>query len=293
MSEQARIAVILTCFNRVQKTLFCLSQVFDQARKHALDVTVFLVDDGSTDGTGAAVESDFPAVNVIYGDGSLFWNRGMHKAFGAALEDSREFEYYLWLNDDTFLYENCIAELLAAHTELSARGKEKSIIIPSTRDPKTDAFSYGGYRKNPSINKISMSLVGETAQLEPCDTFCGNCVLIPAQVAAMVGNINYAYQHRWGDTDYGLRALEQGIQTWIAPGYLADCESNPLADRWRDSSLGFSERIKEVNSLKGLGKNDWFQYTRRHAGWLWPLIWISPYLRIALSAVTGKPIHEK
>lgn len=273
--------------------MLCLSQVFAQAEKYGFSITVFLVDDGSTDGTGARVEEAYPRANVIYGDGSLFWNRGMHKAFGAALSNKSEYDYYLWLNDDTFLYDNCLSELVAAHLTLKSQGRELSIVIPSTRDPVTGKFSYGGYRKNESINKTSMSLVGETEKLEPCDTFCGNCVLIPAEVALMVGNMNYAYQHRWGDVDYGLRALEKGIRTWVVPGFLADCESNPMADRWRRSDLGFRDRIKEVNSLKGLGKNDWYQYTRRHAGWFWPLIWLSPYLRIAASALTGKSIDEK
>lgn len=287
MSEinNSKIAVILTCFNRVDKTIKCLSELYDQAIPGFPRLEVFLVDDGSTDGTASAVKAQYPAVNLLLGDGSLFWNMGMHKAFGEALKGN--YDYYLWLNDDTHLYGGALAALLGAHKELSVQGKDLSIIIPSTKDPISNEFSYGGYRRGPSIinNPLKLDLVGPTGALEPCDTFCGNCVLIPKSVAARVGNISDKYQHRWGDCDYGLRALEQGCCTWIVPGYWADCESNPLADQWRDSSLSFSRRIDELHSLKGLGKQDWRAFTRRHGGILWPVIWLKPYLDIAIGSV--------
>ena len=97
----SKVAVLLTCHNRVEKTLKCLSKLFGQQVDESVKVTVYLVDDGSTDGTGIAVKDRYPDINVIYGDGSLFWNGGMHQAFAEALKVG--FDYYLWLNDDTNL----------------------------------------------------------------------------------------------------------------------------------------------------------------------------------------------
>ena len=45
---------------------------------------VFLVDDGSSDGTGIVVKEMFPEITVIQGNGKLFWNRGMFYAWDAA-----------------------------------------------------------------------------------------------------------------------------------------------------------------------------------------------------------------
>ena len=42
---------------------------------------IIFVDDGSTDGTAEAVARSFPETTILTGDGSLFWNRGMHVAF--------------------------------------------------------------------------------------------------------------------------------------------------------------------------------------------------------------------
>jgi GT2 family glycosyltransferase len=266
----------------------CLGEVFQQASQEDINVSVFLVDDGSTDGTADTVKANYPKVDVLMGSGNLYWNRGMHLAFGAALE--KGFDYYLWLNDDTHLHQGAIGTLLNIHRELSATDRGNGIIIGSTRDPVSGEFTYGGYlRTRSSPCRLGLRLVPPTGKLNSCDSFCGNCVLIPQQVANKVGNINPVYMHRWGDVDYGLRALEHGIQTWVAPGFLADCATNPVADRWKNPNLPLLTRFRDLNSLKGLGKHDWPAFVRRHGGICWPIIWVRPYLRIILEALLSFP----
>ncbi len=281
------VAVLLTCHNRIEKTMHCLDVVFKQASANNINLTVILVDDGCIDGTSNSVRKRYPQVQILVGDGKLFWNRGMHLAFGKAMEDS--FDYYLWLNDDIHLHEGAIYKLLSFHQYLLNKGKPNSIIISSTRDPVGGEFTYGGYKRASSLFPSSLRLVSPSDRLEPCDTFCGNCVLIPRQVADKVGNLDPEYLHRWGDVDYGLRALENNCTTWIAPGYLADCEGNSLADKWRDPTLPILERVRELHSLKGLGAHDWPKFIRRHGGTFWPLFWIRPYLRILYDTLVNAP----
>ena len=90
-------AVLLTVFNRKEKTLECLGRLFDQLPIEDLQIDVFLTDDGCTDGTAEAVENLFPSVHILKG----IWNRGMLMAWKAAAE-TRNYDAYLWLNDDTF-----------------------------------------------------------------------------------------------------------------------------------------------------------------------------------------------
>ncbi len=273
------LAVLLTCFNRVDKTLACLQNLFRQQFDLDINIKVFLVDDGSTDKTSEKVHAEFPDVNILQGDGNLFWNGGMHKAFGEALKYN--FDYYLWLNDDTNLHDGALNTLIKTHMGLVEKSLEKSVVITATRDPQTGEFSYGGYRRlRKLLNPLDLQLIPASNELTECDTFCGNVVLIPRQVADVVGNINPVYKHRWGDVDYGLRAHEKGCKNWVAPGILADCEANPNADRWREVKMPFKQKIQELHSLKGIGKRDWYLYTSNYGGLLWPLAWVRPYVRI-------------
>lgn len=272
------VAVLMACHNRVKQTLKCLSVLFEQSVCGSIKLEVFLVDDGSTDGTGRIVQEKYPELNVIYGTGDLFWNGGMHRAFDEALE--KGFDYYLWLNDDTYLYNDSLEKMIETEKALSQRGGIASIVVASTRDPKSGEFTYGGYRRTSDLNPLSLRLVSPEEEPMRCDTMCGNCVLIPREVADVVGNVDPDYKHRWGDVDYGLRAQDQECQVWIGPGYLADCEGNLNADRWRDNKLPLRQRYNELHSIKGLGKKDWYRFVKKHGGMFWPFIWVRPYMKI-------------
>ena len=72
------IAVLMTVYNRREKTLKCLRNLFNQRIPTDFSLDVYLTNDGCKDGTPEALRSEFPQVRIIEGDGSLFWNRGMH-----------------------------------------------------------------------------------------------------------------------------------------------------------------------------------------------------------------------
>ncbi|MCK5662791.1 MAG: glycosyltransferase family 2 protein, partial [Thiotrichaceae bacterium] len=264
--------------NRFGITLACLDSLFAQNNLDSIKLSVFLVDDNSADGTADAVHERYPQVHIIMGDGNLFWNRGMHRSFEEALKTG--FDFYLWLNDDTTLHSEALEVLLKTHQELVEDGIPASIVIASTKDPVTGEFTYGGYRQSSNFNPLSLRLTPAADKPIYCDTFCGNVVLIPRRVAGVVGNIDPVFKHRWGDVDYGLRAKSIGCQCWIVPGYHAECAANPNADRWRDKKLPIKDKLKDIRSIKGLAKNDWKIYVRRHGGLLWPLMWVRPYMRL-------------
>ena len=152
--------------------------------------------------------------------------------------------------------------------------------MPPPETPITKKFTYGGYIQKGIFNPLKLQLIPPSNEPIRCDTFCGNCVLIPGQIAKCVGNIDPRYQHRWGDVDYGFRVKKKGFASWIAPGYFAECEANPMADRWRYQELTLREKIKELHSVKGLGKADWWKFVRNHGNTFWLLIGLRPYVRI-------------
>ncbi len=93
-----RISVLMTCHNRREKTVACLESLMRQEPVEGLELTVWLVDDGSTDGTAEAVQRVVPGIRLMTGSGSLFWCGGMRAAWAAAA--GTQPEAYLWLNDD-------------------------------------------------------------------------------------------------------------------------------------------------------------------------------------------------
>lgn len=71
--KRLSIAVLITCFNRKKTTLKCLEHLFNTNNTYYMTLDVYLVDDASSDGTTRAVEENYPGIQIIQGNGSLFW----------------------------------------------------------------------------------------------------------------------------------------------------------------------------------------------------------------------------
>ena len=286
--DGARLAVLMTCFNRRDTTLRALRALALQKGLALIHIDVFLVDDGSTDGTASAVAQEFPTVQVLHGDGSLFWNRGMHLAFATAL--SANYDFYLWLNDDSILYPDALHTLLNTSEQLSLLGCHDAIVGSAMQDAVTQMHSYGGIRKHQTWwGRVWQTKVQPDDQPIQCDACNGNCVLIPRSVTHKVGNLDPVFRHRWGDHDYCFRAIKAGCTVWLAPGYRGTCSRNPTHGTWEDLNLGFSQRIKKLTSYKAMHPKDYIVYLRRHRGPFWALHWLWPYCKITLQALRFTP----
>jgi GT2 family glycosyltransferase len=284
------IATLITCYNRRQKTQTCLEALFNQNLPSEVALTVYLVDDGSTDGTGEAVRQAWPNVKLIQGDGSLFWNGGMRRAFDEAVKDDPD--YYFWLNDDTLLYPDALGTMLATSRRLAGQGCERAIVTGSTCDPQTGTHTYGGLVRSSWWHPLRLRRLAPSQEAQPCETMHGNCVLIPREVARVVGNLEPAFVHYLGDFDYGLRARKQGCTVWIAPGYQATCLANNSAhgEAWQDTSMSLGDRLKKVAQPKGFAPNESKVFVQRHTGLLWPFYWALPYVRLFLISALRRPV---
>jgi GT2 family glycosyltransferase len=283
-SNDQRIAALITCHNRKEKTLACLDALKNQKAIEHVNLRVFLVDAGSTDGTADAVRKSFPEVNLIPRDDSLFWCGGMRVAYEEAVKEG--YDYYLWLNEDTNLLDHAVSILLATSDEVRAWEDRDCIIVGSTRDPQTGKHTYGGVIRASKYRPIKFNPVIPSAKPQKCDTMNGNCVLVPRSVAASLGNLSREYTHRMADTDYGLRAKNKGISIWLAAGYVGTCKRNPLAP-WLDPNVPLQQRLKMMKSPKGMPPREWVFFAKRHAGIRWPIHLLGLYLRTVFPKKQG------
>jgi GT2 family glycosyltransferase len=245
------IAVLLTVFNRKETTLRCLSNLFEQEVPQGYSFDVFLTNDGCTDGTPEAVKERFPQVKIIDGDGNLFWNRGMWTAWNVASE-AKEYDYYLWLNDDTMLYPDALKALL----ESSENKENKSIIVGACQDTETHAkITYGGRDKgNLVIPK------GDDAEIMG---FNGNIVLVPQYVFKILGNLDYYYTHSKGDFDYSIRAQKTGVKMYQVGIPLGSCDVHPTLDKWCDPQIPFKQRWKMLHKPNGMPPKEIFHLEKQ------------------------------
>lgn len=247
------IAVLITVHNRIDKTLVCLDKLFNQ--NSLINFDVYLTDDGSTDNTKKILREKFPMVRIIEGDGELFWNKGMLKAWEIA-SNTINYDFYLWLNNDTYLFEHAIDELLTSFRLAKEKEGSDSIIIGSCKESvSTDFFSYGGRDDKGPI------LPGE--KIKKVKYINGNLVLISKNIFKTLGNLSVEYTHSFGDYDYSLRASEENINCYAAREYLAVCETNKNQEICFNPNYSLNERFRNIYKNGGFNINDYMAYRYR------------------------------
>jgi len=256
MEKSKNIAALLTVHNRKIATISCLRELFKQENHSGYNLDVFLVDDGCTDGTPDAIREEFPDVNIIKGNGNLFWNRGMHTAWVNA-SNAKKYDFYFWLNDDTFLYKNALDVLILS----SSKFDDKCVIAGTTSAVGSpEKKTYGGYSK-------AYGLLEPNGKEVACECFNGNIVLVPQFAYDIVGENDSFFHHALGDFDYGLRANKLGVHSYIAPTILGECDINNRSSyEWCNPQNSLRKRIKILRSPFGHNPEEFFLYDRRHKG---------------------------
>jgi GT2 family glycosyltransferase len=177
----------------------------------------------------------------------------MHLAWEKA-SNCKDYDYYMWLNDDTFLFNNAL-DLLFVNSF------PNSIVCGITKSSLSDKITYGGYSKN------QKELLIPNGQYQNVDYCNGNCVLVPRNVFRKLGNLDSIFHHALGDFDYSLRAINNGFDIKVAPDFTGFCENHDSIPLWRSNSINFVNRFKYLYSpLSGCNPKEYFVFDKRHHG---------------------------
>ncbi len=276
-----KIAVLLTCFNRKEKTLQSLSSLYAAVKAYPgdLDIQVFLTDDGSSDGTGDAVRANYPEIKVLQGTGSLYWAGGMRNSWNAARE-AGGFDGYFLLNDDTNVYDSLWTELFNTHQYCLKNYKRPGVYVGSTIDKVTREISYGGNVFTNRLTARYKRLIpnGETPQM--CELGNANIMLVPNTVVQEIGILSEGFIHGMADYDYTLLARKNKIPVLTAPNYLGECTNDDRNPYPNYHSLSLKQRIKFLYSPTGLDFKSNMQYMKRNFPLRVPFVFLAAWFKV-------------
>jgi len=165
-----------------------------------LDSQTIVVDDGSTNGIGERIRSLFADVEVLQGDGTLWWAGGMSMGMARALEYG--VEAVVWLNHD------CIPE----------NGTIRALVEEAAK-PGTGAVSawcktsgFENYMVNPGFRNFQEIPPSELKKLRivEVDGVNGNCVAINAAAIKDIGLPDGSKHPHYGDGPYTWRLHRAG-----------------------------------------------------------------------------------
>ena len=233
---------------------------------------IFVVDGGSTDGSVSTIIERYPKVTMGVHQG-LYWNRGMIAAWTKAANSGVFYDAFLLLNDDVHLHEDAISELV----EIVNIWKGDKLVVGFTKSPTTGAVSYGGLKRQAGFSRIRFQKTSDNS--DEIVTMNGNCILVPRIIYEHLGMLSSRFKHSFGDIDYGLRATKAGFGIVLSSKPVAIMEANETAYS-STQKLNMAEVCTLMKHPKGLPIDEWWHFTRTHAGPLWLLNFVIRYFKM-------------
>lgn len=270
----------MTVFNRKEKTLACLHSVYDGLKKYPdIEADLWLTDDGSTDGSSSEIRESFPteSINILQGDGSLFWNGGMIKAWKAAI-DHGNYDGYLWLNNDTVVLDNLWKELQDADAYSREHFGKGGIYVGSLQDLEREKYTYGGFN---FVNKITLrdQFVVPNGSFQMCECAHGNITYVSSDVVEKQGVFCDKYIHGGTDHDYSYLAHKAGFPLIVLREYVGLCDNDHKGSTEIMASKSLKERIAFLRSPHGLNIQNALLFQKRCFPWRYPFVLIVSYLK--------------
>lgn len=246
-SEPILVEVVAAVHNRKQLTLQCLKSL-SRINSSGVSVHSVIVDDGSTDGTSDAIRTQFPDVEIVQGDGNLWYTEGTNVAIRAALKHDPK--YLLLINDDQVFDENFLIYLIEV-----AERHPRSIVGPLLLLWDRPHLLFQTAPVWSTWRGGWMHWQDQTVWTIPekpwkVDLVVGNCVLIPADALRQHGLMRSDRYPNFGDAELTPRLKRLGWELIIDPRSRVFCQPNAAPARVR--GMNFTQMYNEL--FRDLGR---------------------------------------
>lgn len=266
------VFVILPVHNRKDTTLNCLRHLQNQGALEKYHIVV--VDDGSTDGTDTVIQSCYPGISLLKGDGTFWWagatRLGMEYAYANGAD------YFIWLNDDTLPEPGALGYLVQRCQQ------QPNTIVGGQcySESHCQVVTYSGHQRH-GLKHLSV-VVAPEGEVE-CDSLNGNLVCLPRSVVDAVGHLDAKQTpHYHSETIYTWRLKQLGYKILVTDRARGLCTQNPGDPSWLASERSLASVWQRLITPKSVYYPPGFwQLCKAFWGPLGIVVFVQPYVRLA------------
>jgi hypothetical protein len=251
--ERVRVAAVMLTLNQRDTTLRALASLMPQVDA---DMRVLVWDNGSSDGTVAAVRREFPGVMAHHHPENLGVASGRNAGARLACELFQP-EYLLFLDNDLVLRPGFVAALLAAIETNPEVGQAQAKLL--YLDEPTRINDGGGCRINFWLgvtDPVGFKEIdrGQCDRVAPCIS-CGGAMMVRAALFRELGGFDGIFDP-FGpeDLDFSLRLQQRGFKALYIPAAVALHEVNHTYEGGGYTAVYARSKAKH-----------WLRFMRRHA----------------------------
>ena len=268
--------VIIPVHNRKSFTQDCLHSLRDQTTQN---FRIIIFDDGSTDGTSEMIAREFPDIEVLTGDGNLYWTASVNQGIMRALEQGTT--HVLTLNNDTIATKDYIEQTLR-----SIEKSPQALFGALALDAISKEPVYGGeiinWKFNTCRNLLEELRAAKPFGLYEVSHFPGRGLLIPKVVFDKIGLFDErTFPHYAADYDFTHKAIRNGFKVYC--NYDTKIYTYPKASGdWQNrQSKNLKNYMNHLFGIKGGGNlRNFTLYTFRNCPFpCIPFFLLSGYIR--------------
>jgi GT2 family glycosyltransferase len=181
------------------------------------EVEIILIDNGSTDGSGARIHAEFPSVAYRHFDKNLGFSEGNNAGMRIAFE--RGAAYVLLLNNDTIVDPHFIEPLLEFDSTNNKIGAQCGKIYYLS-EPQTLWYAGGNYSIDKAVSAHRGMYEPDTGRydaIEDTEFTTGCMMFIRRTVLDDVGLLDNSFFAYFEDADWCLRARNLGYRIIYNP----------------------------------------------------------------------------
>lgn len=208
-----RILIVIVTYN-AQKWI---SRCLDSIKTSSIETEVFIVDNGSTDGTQEFIKKHFPEVEFVQSKENLGFGRANNIGLQKALDEG--FDYVYLLNQDAWLMQDTIQTLINVHRA----HPEYGVLSPMQIQANAKHFD-----KNFLNNVIRVAQIGDEnleegiffnnlSDVYKVDFVMAAHWLISRECLEIVGGFSPTFPHYGEDDNYLQRCQYWGLKVGIVP----------------------------------------------------------------------------